>query len=185
FPNMVGLTWFQAGKEIRKWMPNAVVYPRTDYNEYLRNLNQCDIHFSTFPFGGTNSNVDSMRLAVPMVTLEGLEPHSQSDAGMMRTAGLPEWLITYHPSEYERVALRLIDQDSERCAVAEQLRSTDIEAVFLDRGNQTYADDMLEAVSWIYAQHENILASGRRYWSVDERRAFGSERTSDLATARR
>ena len=172
FPNMVGLTWAQVTREIRNWLPNAVVFPRSNYNEYLNNLRQCDLHLSTFPFGGTNSNIDSMRLAIPMITLEGLEPHGQSDAGMMRHAGLPEWLITYHPAEYERAALRLIDNDAERIAVARQLADTDIEKVFLDQSNHRHAEDFLRIFEWIYRDHEKIQWSGRRYWSLEQRAGF-------------
>jgi len=175
FPNMVGVTWVQATRAIQQWLPGALVFPRTDYNDYLRNLRECDLHLSTFPFGGTNSNIDSMRLGIPMVTLEGLEPHGQSDAGMMRHAGLPEWLITYHPSEFERVALRLIANDAERGAIAAQLRATDITGIFLDPTDHRHAKDFLRIFSWLYAQHEAIQASGRRYWTVQDRRQFAPE----------
>ena len=173
FPNMVGMTWYQIGKEIRKWLPGAVIYPRSDYNEYLRNLRNCDVHLSTFPFGGTNSNVDSMRLGIPMATLEGLEVHSQTDSGMMRSVGVPEWLITYHANEFERAAIRLIDSDLERLAVAGQLLATDIEAVFADRPGNQYSEDFLRAFWFIYQNHERVRKSTNRYWSVADRNGSG------------
>lgn len=172
FPNMVGLTHFQITKEIRKWLPNAVVYPRTDYNTYLTNLRNCDLHFSPFPFGGCNSNLDSFLLAIPIVAMEGLEYHSQQDPGMMRGAGLPEWLITYHPAEYERMALRMIHNDAERVAIARALRARDVTSVFFCRESDPRVNDYLDLFQWIYRDHEKILASGKRYWTVEERRAF-------------
>lgn len=174
FPNMVGSTWYQTQKEIQKWIPSAVVYPRSDYNTYLKNLSACDLHFSTFPFGGTNSNIDSMKLGIPMLTLEALEPHSQTDAAMMREVRLPESLITYSQAEYERAALRLIAQNGERCAIAEQLLGTDVDGAFLGRKEHRYTEDFLKAVWWIYSKHEQIQASGRRYWKVQERRNLAS-----------
>lgn len=169
FPNMVGLTWFQITKEIRKWLPNAVVYPRSDYNTYLSNLRSCDLHFSPFPFGGCNSNLDSFLLAIPIVAMEGVEYHSQQDPGMMRGAGLPEWLITYHPAEYERMALRMIHNDAERVAIARALRGTDVSKIFFARENDERVDDYLDVFNWIYGEHERIVASGRRYWTVEQR----------------
>jgi len=172
FPNMVGLTHFQITREIRRWLPGAVVHGRSDYNSYLRNLATCDVHFSTFPFGGTNSNIDSMRLGVPLVTLEGLEVHSQTDSGMMRSVGLPEWLITYHPAEFERAALRLVNNDAERVAIARFLLAKDVEGIFRDRSGNQYSLDFLRCLWTIYARHEDLRSSGKRYWSVAERAAF-------------
>ena len=172
FPNMVGLTWTQITKEIRKWLPGAVVYPRSDYNTYLANLRRCDLHFSPFPFGGCNSNLDSFLLAIPIVAMEGVEYHSQQDPGMMRAAGLPDWLVTYHPAEYERMALRLIHSDAERVAIARALEARDITKVFFARENDERVEDYLHLFDWIYRQHERIVASGKRYWTVEERRAF-------------
>ncbi len=172
FPNMVGLTHAQITREIRKWIPNAVVHPRGDYNGYLRVMAQCDVHLSTFPFGGTNSNIDSMRLGIPMLTLEGLEVHSQTDSGMMRRVGLPEWLITYHPSEYERAALRLIASDAERVGIARQLMNTDVFDHFMRVAEQVPKTEFLDVMWFIYRHHEAIRGTGRRYWPVGEREAY-------------
>ena len=172
FPNMVGMTWYQATRMIRTWLPNAIVYPRSDYNAYLGNLRNCDIHLSPFPFGGCNSNLDSFLMGIPIVALEGIEYHSQQDPGMMRAAGLPEWLITYHPAEYERAALRLIHSDSERVAIAQLLRATDVSKIFFAQENDPRVDDYLDLFDWIFRNHERIVAGGKRYWTVEERKAF-------------
>lgn len=172
FPNMVGMTWHQATRMIRTWLPNAVVYPRSDYNTYLTNLRNCDIHLSPFPFGGCNSNLDSFLMGIPIVALEGIEYHSQQDPGMMRAAGLPEWLITYHPAEYERAALRLIHSDAERVGIAQLLRSTDVSKIFFARENDARVDDYLSVFDWIFRHHEKIVASGQRYWTVNAREQF-------------
>ena len=177
FPNMVGLTWYQVTKEIRRWLPTAVVYPRSDYNTYLRNLGQCDLSLSTFPFGGTNSNIDCMHLALPIVTLEGLEVHSQTDAGMMRYAGMPEWLISYHPTEFERTALRLISNHDERTAIARWLQRLDIEQLFMTERNRQDGESFLGVFNWLYLNHERIQSSNERYWTIDMRRAQSEHTT--------
>ncbi len=172
FPSLVGLTLRHFVAEVRRWLPEAVVYPRSDYNTYLRNLARCDLHLSTFPFGGTNSNIDSMRLGIPMVTLQGVEVHGQTDSGMMRSVGLPETLIAHDPSEFERTALRVIASDRERTRLARFLADRDVERVFMDREDNPYSRDFAEAVWAIYRFHEAFVADGRQYWSADERTAF-------------
>ena len=172
FPNMVGLTHAHVAGEIRRWIPQAVVHPREDYNAYLRKLAQCDVHLSTFPFGGTNSNIDSMRLAIPMLTLEGAEVHGQTDAGMMRRAGLPEWLITDHPAAYERAALRLVRNDAERTRIARQLARDGVAERFLRVAEGVPESEFPDALWFVYRHHEAIQACGRRWWPVHEREAF-------------
>lgn len=172
FPNMVGLTHAQVSAEIRRWIPDAQVHPREDYNGYLRKLARCDVHLSTFPFGGTNSNIDSMRLGIPMLTLEGAEVHGQTDAGMMRRAGLPEWLIADHPGAYERAALRLVRDDRARTRVARRLAGGGVVERFLRVAEGVPESEFLDTLWFVYRHHEAIQASGRRHWPVREREAF-------------
>jgi hypothetical protein len=166
------LALFRVTREIRKWLPRAVVHPQCDYNDYLRNVGQCDVHLSPFPFGGTNSNIDSMRLAIPMVTLLGREPPAQIDAAMMRRAGMPEWLITGSAAEYERAALRLIEKDGDRVAVARQLESANILELFTRTDPRVPPDEFLRVMAFIHDHHEAIQASGRRYWMPADREEF-------------
>lgn len=170
FPNLAGLWHHVATLEIRRWLPEAIVYQTDDYNQYLRNLARCDIHLSTFPFGGTNTNMDTMKLCIPMVTLEGLEVHSQMDSAMMRAAGMPEWLIAHDITGYENAALRLVNNDHERVAIARLLSNKKIEEIFGDRPGNEYSADFADAAWFIYLSHEKIQESGRRYWTVAERK---------------
>lgn len=175
FPSVAGLWHYVTALEIRHWLPEAVVYQSDDYNRYLRNLGRCDVHLSTFPFGGTNTNMDTMKLCIPMVTLEGLEVHSQMDSAMMRAVGLPEWLITHDSAEFESAALRLIANDQERVSLARMLNRLDIEEIFSDRPGNRYSADFADAAWFVYLNHERIRQSGKRYWTVAERRGFRSE----------
>lgn len=170
FPDTVGLDHYLATREIRRWFPTAVIHPRFDYNEYLQRLGHCHLHLSPFPFGGTNSNIDSMCLGLPIVAHLGAEAHGQSDAAMIRHAGLPDSLIARSAAEYQDIALRLIRNDAERSALVAQLRRTDISARFLERSDHRFADDFLRLFRWIYDAHEAIQASGRRWWTVEDRR---------------
>lgn len=130
FINMQGLNLFQAAREIREWLPDSRVYERSSYNEYLGHLRKCQLHLCTFPFGGTNSNIDSMLLGIPIVAKEGLEPHERFDAMMVRRAGLPESLVAKSTEEYVQTAVRLIVHDDERNNLHELLLETDLEGKF-------------------------------------------------------
>lgn len=183
FPAMRGLSFLCAKKEIQKWLPTATVYPADHYNTYLVNLARCDIRLGTYPFGGTNSNIDTLSLGQPMVTISGAEVHSQVDAGMMRSVGLPEWLITHSPAEFESAALRLIDNDAERVAISRMLLAKNIQEIFTDRSDNEFTKDFLRCVDLIYRNHEQIQSSGNRYWTVAERNALETEGASAALTS--
>lgn len=176
FPHCTAMDLFQVARQIRKWLPDAVVHEAANYNDYLFKLANCDIHLSTFPFGGGNSNIDSMQLGIPMVTLEGDEAHSRTDSGMMRAVGLPEWLIGHDIDEFEDAAVRLIANDDERFAIASHLLSTDVMRVFLDGPGNRNSRDFGDALWFVYLNHEAISRSGRRFWTIEERSAFERDR---------
>lgn len=170
FPDVVGLDGYLAFREIRHWIPGGIVHPRLDYNGYLLALSRCQLHLSPFPFGGTNSNIDSMRLGIPMIACESEELHGQTDSAMMRHAGLPEMLIARNVQQYERAALHLIGDDAARQGIVDQLQSTDVPARFLETSDHRFAEDFLRMFRWVYDRHEMIRDSGSRWWTVEERR---------------
>jgi predicted O-linked N-acetylglucosamine transferase (SPINDLY family) len=128
--NMIGLNLHQSSVEINEWLPGSKVYERTSYPDYVRHINECNLHACTFPFGGVNSNIDSFKVGVPIVCLWGDEPHSRYDGIMIRRAGLPEWLIAKSINEYVSTMVRLIDDDDTRNALRDQLLHTDIDGLF-------------------------------------------------------
>lgn len=108
FPNMVSVSHDIITKDLRRWIPDAVVHPRDSYQGYINRLGRCDLVCSTFPFGGTNSVIDCFLCGVPVVTLEGDQIHSRSDASMIRRMGLGETTIAHSADEYVSIALGMI-----------------------------------------------------------------------------
>ena len=175
FAGMSGLHHALTQRQIRGWLPQAVVYGYMEYSEFIAALARCDLHLSTFPFGGTNSNLDSMQLGIPMVTLRGPEAHSQIDTGMLRRAGMPDWLSTETPAAYVDTALRLIGAPKERAKLRKQLLALSVHDVFSESGAPAGArarDDFVDAFCWIYENHEAIRKDGRRSWTTSDRKRF-------------
>jgi len=77
-----------------------------------------------------------------------LQPHSRSDASIIRRCGLPESLITHTPEEYVDAILRLVDDD-ERAKVAEQVRAVDLSGFYMP----DTSDAFLAAFRHIYNQN--------------------------------
>lgn len=153
WPNMITTVLSQAAKEIRETLPGAFTYERSAYNHYIRQLQQCHIQLGTFPFGGTNSNIDSMLLGMPQVVMEGDEPHATCDAKMLRRAGMPEWLIAHSTDEYVTAAVRLIEDDAERVRLSRYLvDEADIAGKFLSAPPAEFATSFVDAVWKLYEE---------------------------------
>lgn len=162
FPNTISALLQQAGKEIQEVLPGSFIYERAPYNLYRTHLSKCHIQLCTFPFGGTNSNIDAFLLEIPFVAMEGAEPHERFDAQMIRRLGMPEWLIAHSVEEYVTSALRLIDSDETLLAVSQHLAGSDIEGTFFGEPPAQWKDATLAAFNMIYDKHEHLQSSKDR-----------------------
>ena len=169
FPNTIGLRHVVTRVQMQKSLPDSTVHvhTRAEVGDYLRNLNACDVCLSPFPFGGENSTLDGLLQGLPVVTLEGLEPHARLDSRVMRLVGAPSWLITHDESEYEQAALRLIDDDDIRSDVSRALTAIDVRAV-VEQEHEQYTNDFVDTIWWMYENQERIKAGGKRVWRRDE-----------------
>jgi hypothetical protein len=169
FPNLLGFQQRALELDLQSWLARTVVHPRVGYNDYSARLARCQLHLSTFPFGGTNSTYDSLRLGIPAVTLEGDEPYTRLDAFPMRQAGLPDWLVARSEADYEEVALRLICNDAEREALSQAMKRRDLDGVLKREQAQARPRDFVETFWWLYRNHERIQTDGRKTWTPTER----------------
>ncbi len=124
-----GVGLYSMANELAKLLDNVTVQEKQLYEYYMESLADCDIATFSFPFGGANSVYDCMTLGMPMVSMEGRQPHEMSDASIFRRAGLPEWLIAHNQEEYVQALLRLAD-DEERGRIANQVGAIDVPGRF-------------------------------------------------------
>ena len=172
FPNVSGLELLSTQRLFDQYLPGSTVYPIKRYNDYLADVNACDINLSPFPFGGLNGVVDSFRQGIPLITLEGPDLPARLDSMMLRRLGMPEWLIAQNENDYIAAALRLIDNDAERVALSRKILALDVESVISGDGTTKLKRDVVDAVWWIYQNHEAIKASGRKVFRAADRKAF-------------
>ena len=90
---------------------------RMPYEDYLARLRGCDLFLDPFPYGNTNSIVDTVSQGLPGVCMTGREVHERLDAALFRRLGLPESLIAADAGQYERAAIELIDDARGRAAL--------------------------------------------------------------------
>ena len=109
FPGEVGIYDDGIRAAIHRMLPSAIVYPTSNYLEFMTNLSKCDFSLAAFPFGNTNSTVDACLLKIPVVAHFGVESPAQSDSLVMEKANYPLWLVNRDDEEYFATAKRLVD----------------------------------------------------------------------------
>ena len=169
FPNVSGLELLSTQRLFNRYLPGSTVYPIKRYNDYLADVNACDINLSPFPFGGLNGVVDSFRQGIPLITLEGPDLPARLDSMMLRRLGMPEWMITQNEDEYIAAALRVIDNDTERVALSRKILALDVESVISGDGTTPLRSDVVDAMWWVYQNHEAIKASARKVFRPADR----------------
>jgi hypothetical protein len=169
FPNVSGLELLSTQRLFKRYLPGSTVYPIKRYNDYLADVNACDINLSPFPFGGLNGVVDSFRQGIPLITLEGPDLPARLDSMMLRRLGMPEWMITQNEDEYIAAALRVIDNDAERVALSRKILALDVESLISGDATTPLRSDVVDAMWWVYQNHEAIKASGRKVFRAADR----------------
>jgi hypothetical protein len=172
FPNCTPLEAAALRAAWTDTLGGAIVYPVLGRQPYSDLLNACDLVLSPFPFGGLHSTVDALRLGLPVLAMEGLEPHSRTDAMILRRLGLPEALIAQTEDAYARTAVELIDDGDKRLEMGRLALAADAGRVFA-RPGQPLRTEVADAVWAAYRRHEGILASGRRAWTLGDLAALG------------
>lgn len=165
FPGTTGYHFEFVRHEILRVLPGSKVYPTTDYDSYIKNMDQCDIRLGTFPFGGANTNMDCFGLGIPFVILDGRQPHSHSDTAQIIQADLPKWLIADNIDQYIGAALRLIEDDSERVNISRQMIQLHKNDFFYKQSGSTPLL-FVQTLLWLYKNHEVIKRTDKRVWSL-------------------
>ena len=119
-----------------------------------------------------NGVVDSFRQGIPLVTLEGPDLPARLDSMMLRRLGMPEWLIAQNEEDYIAAALRIIDDDSVRVALSHQILAMNVDKVLSGNASTPLRRDVVDAVWWMYQNHEVIKASGRKVFRAADRKVF-------------
>jgi len=171
FPNVSGLELIATRRVFDQNLPGSIVHPVMAYNPYLAALNACDLNLSPFPFGALHSVVDSLRQGIPVVAMDGLDLHERPDPMLLRRVGMPEWLIAQDEEAYIATALRIIDDDAERIALSRQALALDLDRTLFGDATTPLGQDVVEAMWWVYQNHEAIKASGRKVFRAADRRA--------------
>ena len=163
FPGERGLFYDGLAPAIRAKVPNATVEPYMNYEEFLAKMCRCDLALAAFPFGNTNSTVDTCMLGLPTVVHFGPESPAQTDRMVLRTAGFPDWLVAHSDEEYYEKALTLINDVDRRTQITAGITREKVRARLYDPDECDRASDPFADMFWYaYQNHAAIQSSDRR-----------------------
>lgn len=135
-------------QSLRRQLKNIECHGYLDYGDYIIMLNRCHIHAGTFPFGGTNSLIDSLRQGLPIIAMEGREAHALVDGVFVRRAGLPDEFVCQTEDEYVDRMVALISEPQTIMKWRHHLiNDVDIDRVFLQEGRlERFAEALVSLV---------------------------------------
>ncbi|MCO7226141.1 hypothetical protein [Pleionea sp. CnH1-48] len=151
--------YYEASLNISQWLPNAQVVPRLMYNQYLHVLSLTDMAVGTFPFAGSNTNVDLTRLGIPKVYFLGNEIHSRADMIIYDHFELPDWLCCSDIESWCQSVIRLAEDDEARYQISQSLIQQKPQERLMVTEDKSI-NGFLNAVDWAWQHHDAIMDSG-------------------------
>jgi hypothetical protein len=136
----IGLSWICARDEINRVLPTAVVHKMMPFAPYLECIANCDMFVNPFPFGNTNTIVDTISQGLPGVNRAHREVHSNIDRGLFRRLSLPEELSATSEAEMISVAVKMIDDAAWRAQLSADITRNGL-AEPLFRGQESHFCD--------------------------------------------
>lgn len=150
---------------IKAELPSAKIYPYMGYGPFVREIAECDMALAAFPFGNTNSTVDTCLLGLPTVVHYGPEVPAQTDELVLQTAGYQDWVVCKSDDEYFRAALRFINEPELRKSVANGQTRQQVAQRLFDLQNFASEEPFAELMWHAYTHHEDLQASPARWLS--------------------
>lgn len=109
------LSYFSAKQEISSILDNFVLEGYSSYVDYMETISQCHLLLPTFPFGGSNSNIDAMLLNKPKLFLRlRKQIYTRSDEVDWVCAGLDDHMGCDSVGQLVEKAVELIEDDTLR-----------------------------------------------------------------------
>lgn len=148
FKNLAFEKWLK-----RRLGNHVAVHNPAPYQAYMENLAKCDMALGTFPFGGSNTNVDLMLLGIPkIIYTEGSDLASFADFYVMKEFDLPDLLLAESEGELLAAAIYLIHNASERERLSQSILAQDPSSRLFSSEDSTLKDSLVAQFRWVEQQ---------------------------------
>lgn len=133
------------------------------YRDYLDALSKSEIVLNPFPFGHTNTLIDTMLLGLPCIGLEGIEPSSKTESYILDILGLRNEFSATSLEDYEQKFLGLAHRILEGTS-PEINRAAVYEKLYGDQINTDFG----KVIKWVYDNESVMKSTTRRDFEVYE-----------------
>lgn len=148
-------------KFLRENFQNITVHGWQKYEDYIETIKSVDIVLNQFPFGHTNTVIDTLMCGKPCVGLDGIEPSSKTEGDVLEKVGLKDAFVAQSEEEYKEkffsLAARILNGETEFFD-----RDQVYDRIFADFGDYDYS----KIIRWIYDNHDAMKKSGGQYFKA-------------------
>jgi len=135
---------FSCQSMLRRYLPNSKIHLYSDYNSYMNVLAQCKFAIPTIPFGGSNSNMDCLRVNLPKLYIVDERVFvGYTDHRIWQALGITSGFCKSIEDLVER-AITLVNNESELYKIQESFKNFDLvsydEKVKLDEVDTRMSD---------------------------------------------
>ena len=117
------------------------------YEGYIDNLAKKDFALSPFPFGNSSSAFDCLLAGLPVIAMDGPEPHSKTDRQVLAQINLNNELIFEDIKDYENMAINFLNNVNELIKFKEKLSVENIQSAYGEE-NSDFAKEFAAAFCW-------------------------------------
>ncbi len=128
----------------KRFASQAIIHHPKPYNDYMKSLSKCNLALGTFPFGGSNTNIDLATLGIPkIIYTEDTGLSSYSDLGICKQMNFPEELFSKSEEELLINLIYLIHNPVERERLAKLISEQDLDQLIF-KEKTDYKDPMIK-----------------------------------------
>ncbi len=141
---------------IASYLSRFKVHPNKTYIEYMKELNQCDLAFGTFPFGGSNTNVDLSVLGIPkLIKHDHSDLAGYTDDAVSSIVGEVGFVTSDNEAGFMANAIYLIHDFKARHQISEQMKNNSVEQKLVTEESEGSSDYLLDVLSFIEGGVDN------------------------------
>ena len=160
-----GLNFTIFEKMVKEYLPNAIVHENAHYEQFINEVNQCQVRLGTFPFGGTNSNIDCFALGIPYVILDGPEAFSHIDAAMLKRVKFDNGLVAADIDDYIKKSNRLIEDDGFRRKKSLEMKKIYDSNIFFENQFLEPSGVSVDTLKWVLKNSKDIKMSDKKVFT--------------------
>lgn len=132
----------------------CVVHRAAKYPQYMEELSGCDLAIGTFPFGGTNTNVDTLMLGIPKFSYtEGSDIASYTDLHELKALDLVEEFNSDNEMQLIAKLLHVIESPEALEYCKRKLKENKPYS-FIDDNDLEDRNQIVDAIEWIAEQED-------------------------------